>query len=557
MMPMTKGQAIRRRSVVWALLFSLYFLIDVAFQWRGNAFRSELGGTPDEPAHYVTGLLFHDYISAGLPGNPLSYARNFYLHYPKVALGHWPPFFYMVQAVWTLPFTPSRTSVILLMAALTALLATVLCQTICGEFSLPSEPRPSGSGTLAAGVAAAILFLSLPVIEEFSSLVMSEILSALLVLLAVLAYGRYLDTERWQPAAWFGIWATLAMLTKATGIELALIPLCAILATRRWRLLGKFSFWLPGILVVGIAGPWYLWVPGAQHESVLRFGGVKLIAPRLMATPKVWWDMLGVAPAILAIIGLLVYGKRILRGSASGKWLAGLSVLLGAYVFRFVIGAWEDRHLVTNVPIILMFSVAGAAWLLTRPVLGGVSARFKMAIVGLALAALVAVNIQKSPLKHHYGFDQAAQSILSNPQFAKSVLLVCGDPSGEGMLISEIAMRESRPGHIVLRATKLLATSDWMRWNYTPLFNTQADTMQYVEGIPAGVVVIDRGGWSTPHGRLLFEGIQQHPEKWELLARYSPDNSSSGEDDILVFRLVGHEGRPPGKIPVPVPSTAF
>src|SRR5713226_10460531 len=120
--------------------------------------------------------------AAGLPGNPLSYAQNFYAHYPKVALGHWPPFFYLVQAAWTLPFTPSRTSVMLLMAVLTAILATVLCQTIWEEFSLE------------AGIAAALLFLSLPVIEESSSMLMSEILLTLLVLLAVLAYGRYLDT---------------------------------------------------------------------------------------------------------------------------------------------------------------------------------------------------------------------------------------------------------------------------------------------------------------------------------------------------------------------------
>jgi len=538
MMPMTKRETIRHKAGVWTLLFCVYFLIDVGLQWRGNAFQSELGANPDEPAHYVTGLLFHDYISAGLPGNPLSYARNFYLHYPKVALGHWPPFFYVVQAAWTLPFTPSRTSVMLLMAALTALLATVLCQTIWEEFSL------------AAGVAAAILLLSLPVVEEFSSLLMSEILLTLLVFLAVLAYGRYLDTERWQPAAWFGLWATLALLTKATGIELALIPLCAILATRRWRLLGRFSFWLPAILVVGIAAPWYLWVPDARHQSVIPFGGVKfIITPRLMATPKTWWDMLGEAPAILAIIGVLVYGKRIFRGSVSCKWLAGLSVLVGAYVFRCVIGAWEDRHLVTNVPIILMFSVAGAAWLLSLPMLSRIPARFKMAVVGVALAVSLVLNIHKSPLKHHYGFDRAAQNLVSNPRFTKSVLLVCGDPSGEGMLISEIAMRESRPGHIILRATKLLANSDWMRWNYKPLFNNQADTMQYVESIPAGIVVFDREGPKSPHGNLLFEGIRQHPGKWELLARYG--------DDILVFRLIGHEGMPPRKIPIPVPSTAF
>ena len=82
--------------------------------------------------------------------------------------------------------------------------------------------------------------------------------------------------------------------------------------------------------------------------------------------------------------------------------------------------------------------------------------------------------------------------------------------------------------------------------------------MQFVEGIPAGIVVIDREGRSGPDGRLLFEGIQQHPEKWELLARYSPDNSSaSNEDDILVFRLIGHEGSVPAKIPMQVPSTSW
>src|SRR5260370_39511152 len=176
-----------------------------------------------------------------------------------------------------------------------------------------------------------------------------------------------------------------------------------------------------------------------------------------------------------------------------------------------------------------------------------------MAIVGVVVGALVAASIYKSPRKRHCGFGRAAQYILSNPQFTKSVLLVCG--TGEGMLISEIAMREARPGHFVLRATKLLANSDWMGWIYRPLFNNPADTMQYVEGIPAGIVVLDRDGRSSPDGRLLFEGIRQHPEKWELLAQYSPDSPS--ESDIFVFRLIGHEGRAPGKIPLPVPSTSW
>ena len=53
----------------------------------------------------------------------MEFAENYYVHYPEVALGHWPPTFYVVQALWTLPFFASRGSVILLMSVLTAILA--------------------------------------------------------------------------------------------------------------------------------------------------------------------------------------------------------------------------------------------------------------------------------------------------------------------------------------------------------------------------------------------------------------------------------------------------
>ncbi len=337
------------------LLFCLYFVCVALLQWRGNAFRSELSGSPDEPAHYVTGLMVHDYIAAGFPGSPLPYARNYYLHYPKVALGHWPPFFYVVQAGWTLLFTVSRASVMLLMAAITALLATILCEVLYKELSL------------AIGMSAAALFISLPVIQEFSHLVMAEMLVALLVLLAVLAYGRYLDTESWQPAAWFGIWFTLALLTKGTGIQLALVPPLSVLFGGRWHLLKRLSFWLPAMIVLGIAGPWYLWVPDAQHESVARFGGVRSNWERLTGTPVALADMLGIVLLVAATVGLLICCTRILRGSVGGKWIASVTVLMGAYLSRFFIGAYEARHLLVNIPMLLMFAALCADWCFRQP----------------------------------------------------------------------------------------------------------------------------------------------------------------------------------------------
>jgi|ERR1035437_1431299 hypothetical protein len=154
---LSHGDLIRK-----TLVFCLFWGGASVLQFRAHAFQSEFGSDPDEPAHYVTGLMVRDYALSGFSKRPLEYARYYYVHYPKVALGHWPPFFYLVQAVWTLAFAPSRTAVMLLMGAITALLATLLCETVRQEMFF-------GFG---AGVSA--LFVSLPVVERFGSTVMSR-----------------------------------------------------------------------------------------------------------------------------------------------------------------------------------------------------------------------------------------------------------------------------------------------------------------------------------------------------------------------------------------------
>jgi len=504
----------------------------------GNAFRSEFGGTLDEAAHYVTGLMVRDYLAAGFPGPALPYARDYYVHYPKVAFGHWPPLFYLIQAAWTLLFTASRTSVILLMAAITALLAAILCDSVRREFSL----------TL--GAAAAALFISLPVIEEFSRLVMAEMLVALLVLLAVLAYGRYLDTGRWQSAFWFGIWFTLAMLTKGTAIQLAIVPPFAVLAGRHWQLLRRFSFWLPAILVLGLAGPWYKWVPGAQHEAVARFGGIHFYAENLTTTLATWAEMLGVVLLLAAGLGMLIcsregWRRQVLHLSSAGKWTASAGVILGAFIVRLFVGAFETRHLLVDIPELMLFASVFAAWLFRRPRWQALAMVPKTLIAGLALAALIGFNIRASPHKRHYGFSEVARDLLSRPQFKDSVFMVCSGAAGEGMLISEVAARESRPGHIVLRASKMLASIDWMGEDYRPLFHDSAAALQYLESIPAGIVLpnlmtvgaVDRAGDEAsftsygPSGTLSTWRCQQPPNRRHShLPINWPRGPASGQD---------------------------
>jgi hypothetical protein len=175
-------------------------------------------------------------------------------------------------------------------------------------------------------------------------------------------------------------------------------------------------------------------------------------------------------------------------------------------------------------------------------------------LVALALVAMLAFNVYRSPMKRHYGFSEVAQDLSSRPAIKDSVFLVCGDALAEGMLISEVAAREARPGHIILRASKMLASEDWMGTYYQPLFQDQKVLLQYLEEIPTGIVILDESGRSTPHGQLLYQAIQSHPEKWELLSRYS---RNSRDGDILVYRLIGHEGRSVTKIRIPMRSGLF
>src|SRR5487761_2640999 len=83
------------RALPWRglIVFAFFCSITVAFQIASGCYRSEFDGYPDEPAHYITGLMVHDYIASGSPfhrssqENPLHYAENYYLHYPKVSFG--------------------------------------------------------------------------------------------------------------------------------------------------------------------------------------------------------------------------------------------------------------------------------------------------------------------------------------------------------------------------------------------------------------------------------------------------------------------------------------
>jgi hypothetical protein len=473
----------------------------------------------------------------------MEYAENYYLHYPKVAFGHWPPFFYIVQAAWTLLFSPSRASLMLLMAAMTALLSTTLFVVIRREFSFR------------AGMAVGFVLVSLPIIQQHTRMVMADMLAILLIFLAVLLFARYLDSLKWQDAAWFGVVSCCAILTKGAGFLLAPVSVVSVLLSWRLRLLKRFSFWLPALIVIAFCGPWYLLAPGSFHQAAgLRRGVVEFgWYWDLYVAPLVFLKTFGVCLSPFVVAGFVhrvclpVWNRERLKGI----WVAAAALLLSMWILLLAIGPFREyRQMISIVPVSLLFASAGVSWALASFPLSRLTSRRQSQLVALVVLVLVARWSYGMPSAPYRGFSEVAEQLLVQSRFEESVLLICSDARGEGMLISEVARRERRPGHVVLRGSKVLSSSSWFGESYRLLYSTPAETMGFLRSVPVGLLVLDFNPLpKSDHLQLLEETIRAYPDDWELLGKYrSPRPEDRSRAGILVYRLIGHEKRPPGKI---------
>lgn len=458
-------------------LIVLFVSFDVAFLWQkiGGAYESEFGAHPDEAAHYVTGLFVRDAI-ATLPQcaregslKPLEPFRSkesedgFYAHYPKVALGVWPPAFYVAQSGWTFAFGISRTSVLLLMAVLAAGTAALIYRAVYKEFG----------DWAAAG--AALLWLCAPLVRESYGMVMAEMLSALTMFGATLVWGRFLDERRTRDAIAFGFLASAAILTKGTGLALVLMCAFSVAITGRWKMLAGRGTWIGILLVALLAGPWTWYfrnegtrVGGWADNS----GGLSLDFTKeaIFYYGKMlgWAVTLAVAGFALAGIALRAFRKD----QRQGRWAALAALVAGVFVFQAIMPVgFEARHLISATPALVVLALGGArsiGQLRALRVEGAEQARrdrqwlillFLLCFAPMAWP-MVQYGIERKEFK---GFEFIAERMVQEAPPGMRIL-VSSDASGEGMLISEIAMRDQRPNLFIERGSTALVRADSKKW---------------------------------------------------------------------------------------------
>ena len=454
------------------------FALSASVQWAGGAYQAEFCGAADEPAHMVSSLLVRDYIRQWPPPDPMPWAIDYYLHYPKVALGHWPPGYFALQGGWWTIFAPGRASAMVL-NALTAAAAAVLF------LLLARRIRPGWPAYVFTG-----LLLVSPHVQQAAGQMMSDLASLTAFLATFLTLTRFFEQPSNRRLLATGAAVGAALLIKATAVVLLPAVAGAIAADRSWRRFGVSPRLLAGAVAAGVPlAAWYVWQNGAGTIRLLYWGGVLAQIPWTIAyLPAV----AGAGLLALAAGGMLLARRRpVILCTAAGL----ISFAVTSYVVRAI---REPRHWIAALPLILLLAMAALDWLWRRHRVAALAA----AAAGLALFPFA---FYRQPVR---GFTAMAAQLPRPGRFLVS------SPNGwsEGCFIAAASLTEPRPSSTILRATKVLARTNWNGDRYAALAATPEEMERLLDENAVGTVVAHTPGDEPPafaHHELLVRTVRE------------------------------------------------
>ena len=519
----------RGTIVLLALCAVGLFLLAAALQYVAGAFSGEFEW--DSASHYISGLLVHDYILSGHFANPIKYMSEYHSHYPLVGIGGWPPLYYFVEALWMLILSTSRVSVLL------------LSTTIAVTLALTAAWQGYRTGGWASGLFVGAAFTLSPLVQEANADLMLDVPVGLAIFLSLLAYVRFLERGQARYSAAFGVLAVIALLIKGNAGCLVLFPPLVVLIGRRFDLLRKAGFWLPvGIVAIG-AGPWYAltyqrpvagfqFLPGLHYSVVaFQFNSAALI------------DALGPVVFGIALIGLARNCARRRNADALGACASALA--LSVFVFLLLVPtALQSRYLIPAMaPLLLLAARECKLWCEC------IARRFSEVTIvwpGQPLAyavLLLSLTPQaiKLPMTRHFGATEVAEQIWRARLPDNPSVLLATDPTTEGSIIAELALRDPhRPSLFVVRGSRLLGGGGYNNADYVPRFTNASAAMAELDRYAIPLVVLrnpkSSGEWA--HIAQIDEARGREPTRWRLI--YSDERLPI---KILLFRIAGNEDK--------------
>lgn len=489
------------------LVLAISLLLTLGFAVAGGGFSSDLGGDPDEAAHAVTALMLRDYLHDGLGRHPMVFAKAYYADFPRVALGHYPPLYYVVTA--PLLLACNSVSTLLVFQSLTLSLLAVLTFHISRHFM---KPLPAA--------AASLCMLLLPQSLKMTMHVMADVLLALLCLWAALLWAWYMKAPGVRRALVWGCVAAAAILTKGSAMGLCVLPPLGIMLSGRWRLVFTWSWWCAALPVAVLAGPWMLYSTSISKE------GMTLLTPAqyfIQAVPFYLKGMpvvFGWPLSLLALAGAGLILSSSWKSKALDPLLAALLAMgIGmTLVLLLVPVGLSVRYMLTLAPLVML----AAAYGLLRVPFPSKLEKWCAPLLLLVFSLLPVLTADIWPTKDVRGFNAAVmRSGVPKMGDAKQNWLVASDPPGEGAVIAAAAFAcpKRSPSLLrVYRGSKELSTSDWMGRDYEAKVSTVPELLNHLDKLGVSRVFVDLSApkeLRPPHLQLLLDAMQSGDPRWK------------------------------------------
>ena len=512
-----------------------YFLLVVALQHWQRAPGAQFGGYPDEPSHYVSGVMVRDYLTSGFHRTPTAFARDFYLRAPYFAIGYWPPLFYFAEAFWMLCFGPGRPAALLLIALIAALVATLIFYAL-----------RSSLGSLSAFGCGA-LFLLLPTVESNSMLVMTDLPVTLLSFGALLALAAYLQSGRVAPLIVFTILTAMTILTKGSGLFLIAVLPCALLATGRLHWLFRPSFWIAPFGVAMLCAPWYI----VSHKFLDR--GFLTRTDFMIGVRVLGWDTVRDLALLAPLAAWGVW--KILRPRPIPP-LAAICMIQPIILVVFLMAApviVEPRYMMPALPPLIVLAGLGIHSIAESTLRGRTTA---LAATGLLVAvAGVRIYLYAPPPAVNMIRPVAEFAVHHTAPFYRAVMV---SSDLEGPMIAEIvALEPQSMARYLIRPGKVLAHMDWLGRGYQELYGNTEQIQALFDRVPVDLVILRTNLTSSalPHERMLAATINASPTQWRrvfpsvgessLYEAYEPVRTTV-DDPKAIEQFLEHELTPLG-----------
>lgn len=417
----------------WFLLLGAIALVCVV-ACRGIR-RGEFDYYIDEAQHGVTGLFVADALHDMPLRHPVQYAYTYYAQYPAVAILHWPPLFYLFEAISYLALGPSVVS-----ARLTVIFFSIVL--LYQWFLLVEELQDSYT----AAISTAVLGL-LPMVLLFEKTVMLEIPSLALCVAAIRHWIRYLDQGRRSSFYAFGFWLTAALLCKQTSVYLVVFCALTLLATRKWkRIFSRDALAVAGMVAV-LAGPFLVLMFFLQGKAVAKDLGSHRMSgwERISYYPGMLPSSFPPALLVLAGLGLLLAWRWNKRGQTL---LMACWIVAGYLTFSFF-GQREARFAIYWFPPLVYFGIGLLTQFFQVPRL-----RLAMRAVAVLVVAVLVVPAWSQQRPYISGYKNVAGHLVN--QYHAGIVLFDGPVPGNFVFF----MRALDPARHFLILRKVLYADD-------------------------------------------------------------------------------------------------